>query len=78
MIHSVVNSMEMFSLLHIPLNSITELMSGAEIMSGAKSRKWLHQKPTNQAPDPSSDRNGGCMRHIPEIFSKWSNILKMI
>ena len=23
-------------------------MSGAEIMSGAKSRKWVHQKPTNQ------------------------------
>ena len=23
-------------------------MSGAEIMSGAKSQKWVHQKPTNQ------------------------------
>ena len=23
-------------------------MSGAELMSGAKSRKWVHQKPTNQ------------------------------
>ena len=23
-------------------------MSGAEIMSGAESRKWVHQKPTNQ------------------------------
>ena len=38
----------MFSLLHITLNTITELMSDAEIMSGAKSRKWVHQKPTNQ------------------------------
>ena len=23
-------------------------MSGAEIMSGAESRKWVHQEPTNQ------------------------------
>ena len=23
-------------------------MSGAKIMSGAESRKWVHQKPTNQ------------------------------
>ena len=33
----------------IILNTNTELMSGAELMSGVKSRKWLHQKPTNQS-----------------------------
>ena len=30
-----------------PLGS-AELMSGAELMNGTKSRKWVHQKPTNQ------------------------------
>ena len=30
------------------LNTSTELMSAVELMSGAKSRKWVHQKPTNQ------------------------------
>ena len=41
----------MFSLLHITLNTITELMSGAEIMSGAESRKVgapETNQPTNQ------------------------------
>ena len=38
----------MFSILHIILNTSTELMSGVELMSGAKSRKWMHQKETNQ------------------------------
>ena len=39
----------MFSILHIILITSTELMSGVELMSGAKSRKWVHQKePTNQ------------------------------
>ena len=42
----------MHSILHI-LNTSTELMSAVELMSGAKSRKWVHQKPTNQP--PSSD-----------------------
>ena len=37
----------MHSILHI-LNTSTELMSAVELMSGAKSRKWVHQKPTNQ------------------------------
>ena len=37
----------MHSILHL-LNTITELMSAVELMSGAKSRKWVHQKPTNQ------------------------------
>ena len=37
----------MHSVLHI-LNTSTELMSAVELMSGAKSRKWVHQKPTNQ------------------------------
>ena len=30
-----------------PLGS-AELMSGAELMNGTKSRKWVHQKPTNK------------------------------
>ena len=30
------------------LNTSTELMSAVELMSGVKSRKWVHQKPTNQ------------------------------
>ena len=34
-------------ILHI-LNTSTELMSAVELMSGAKSRKWVHHKPTNQ------------------------------
>ena len=38
----------MHSILHIILNTSTELMSAVELMSGAKSRKWVHQKPTNQ------------------------------
>ena len=38
----------MHLILHFILNTSTELMSGVELMSGAKSRKWLHQKPTNQ------------------------------
>ena len=37
----------MHSILHI-LNTSTELMSAVELMSGAKSRKWVYQKPTNQ------------------------------
>ena len=37
----------MHSILHI-LNASTDLMSAVELMSGAKSRKWVHQKPTNQ------------------------------
>ena len=37
----------MHSILHI-LNTSTELMSAVELMSGAESRKWVHQKPTNQ------------------------------
>ena len=37
----------MHSILHI-LNTSTELMSAVELMSGAKSRKCVHQKPTNQ------------------------------
>ena len=37
----------MHSILHI-LNTSTELMSAVELMSGSKSRKWVHQKPTNQ------------------------------
>ena len=36
------------SILHIILNTSTELMSGVELMSGAKSRRWVQQKPTNQ------------------------------
>ena len=47
LIHSVVNSIEL-SLLHITLIAITELMSGAEIMSGAKSRKCTRNQPTNR------------------------------
>ena len=31
-------------------------MSGAELMSGVKSRKWLHQKPTNQSYRPKLPR----------------------
>ena len=31
----------------VMLNTSTELMSAAELMSDAKSRKWVHQ-PTNQ------------------------------
>ena len=30
-------------------------MSGAEIMSGAESRKWVHQEPTNQPTNQSSN-----------------------
>ena len=29
-------------------------MSGAEIMSGAESRKWVHQEPTNQPTTPAN------------------------
>ena len=38
----------MHSILPFILNTSTELMSGVELMSGAKSQKWVHQKPTNQ------------------------------
>ena len=38
----------MFSILYIIINTSTKLMSGVELMSGVKSRKWVHQKPTNQ------------------------------
>ena len=36
------------SILHIILNTSNTLMSGVELMIGAKSRMWVHQKPTNQ------------------------------
>ena len=42
----------MFSLLHITLNTITELMSGVEIMSGANQPTNQLNKPTNQ---PTTD-----------------------
>ena len=38
----------MHSILHILNTSTDNLMSAVELMSGAKSRKWVHQKPTNQ------------------------------
>ena len=52
----------MHSILHI-LNTSTELMSAVELMSGAKSRKWVHQKPTNQPTNQPSQR-----RKIRQIF----------
>ena len=30
-------------------------MSGSEIMSGAESRKWVHQEPTNQPTNHSKN-----------------------
>ena len=55
----------MHSILHI-LNTSTELMSAVELMSGAKSRKWVHQKPTNQPTNQPAVRtdvtNKNCRR----------------
>ena len=41
---------------------IAELMSGAELMNGTKSRKWVHQKPTNQPTNPK------WMRPLANLF----------
>ena len=48
LIHSLVNSIECFHFCTSHSILLTELMSGAEKRSGAKSQKWVHQKPTNQ------------------------------
>ena len=52
----------MLSFLHI-----IKLMSGVhdttELMSGAKSRKWVHQNPTNQP--TMQNHESGCTRNQP-------------
>ena len=64
----------MFPLLHSILNTIivlhsTELMSGAELMIGAKSRKRVHQKPTNQPSLNNTVRGPTCDRMVIFEFS---------
>ena len=51
----------MFSILYIIINTSTKLMSGVEIMSGVQSRKWVHQKPTNQPTNQSSLGKKTCL-----------------
>ena len=58
------------SILHIILNTSNTLMSGVELMIGAKSRKWVHQKqPTNQ---PTNYCNVQISKRIPDLCSVYT------
>ena len=47
-------------------------MSAVELMSGAKSRKWVHQKPTNQPTNqPTGDHQS---RILINLFEKCTDI----